>query len=259
MNSKFSPHLTQGKRGLILGVANEHSIAWACAADLAANGANLVVSCLNDKARAYVEPLTKPLGIGLVNCDVLKEGELEQFVTEGVQRLGGFDFVIHSVAFAPLEDLHARVLESSVAGFTKAMDVSCHSFARLARLCAPHMTQGGSMLAMTYLGSVEVVPHYGLMGPVKAALESMVRYLAFELGPQGIRVHAVSPGPIMTRAASGIEDFNALMQHAADKAPLRRLATLQEVADLCLFLCSDASSGMTGQTIFVDAGIHAVG
>jgi enoyl-[acyl-carrier protein] reductase I len=138
------------------------------------------------------------------------------------------------------------------------MDVSCHSFAALAKLCVPHMPQGGSMVTMTYLGANEAVPHYGLMGPVKAALESMVRYMAMELGPHHVRVHAVSPGPIATRAASGIEAFDELMQHNIQKAPLGRLVSLDEIANLSTFLCTDAASGMTGQTIYVDAGSHAV-
>jgi enoyl-[acyl-carrier protein] reductase I len=259
MKSTYNSHLLDGKKGLILGVANEHSIAWACAQEMASCGAQLVVSCLNDKARTFVEPLTKPLGIELINCNVQHPGELEAFVQEAAQYLGSFDFVIHSIAFAPLEDLHAQVVDSSAQGFMSAMDISCHSFARLGKLCAPFMPRGGSLLAMTYLGSMEVVEHYGIMGPVKAALESMVRYMAAELGANGVRVHAVSPGPIMTRAASAIEGFDALMKSSAERAPLKRLATLKEVADLCAFLCSDASSGMTGQTIYVDAGRHVVG
>ena len=166
--------------------------------------------------------------------------------------------MIHSIAWAPLQDLHGRVIDSSSTGFARAMEVSCHSFATLANLCAPHMTQGGSMVTMTYLGADEAVPHYGLMGPVKAALESLVRYMALELGEQNIRVHAVSPGPIMTRAASGIQAFDALMQDNMAKAPLKRLVTLNEIANLSTFLCTDAASGMTGQTIYVDAGCHAV-
>ena len=165
---------------------------------------------------------------------------------------------IHSIAWAPLQELHGRVVDSTSEGFARAMDVSCHSFAALAKLCAPHMHQGGSMVTMTYLGADEAVPHYGLMGPVKAALESLVRYMALELGPQNIRVHAVSPGPIPTRAASGIEAFDDLMQHNIQKAPLGRLVSLQEIANLSTFLCTDAASGMTGQTIYVDAGSHAV-
>jgi enoyl-[acyl-carrier protein] reductase I len=168
------------------------------------------------------------------------------------------DFVIHSIAWAPLAELRGAVIDSTGPGFARAMEISCHSFAETAKLCVPHMPAGGSFITMSYLGATAAVPHYGLMGPVKAALESMVRYLAVELGPKGIRVHAVSPGPILTRAASGIEAFDELMQNASQKAPLGRLVTLDEIAGLSTFLCSDAASGMTGQTIYVDAGCHAV-
>jgi enoyl-[acyl-carrier protein] reductase I len=198
------------------------------------------------------------LGIDLQTCNIEVPEQLEQFVAYALAKLGQFDFVIHSIAWAPLQELHGRVVDSTSEGFARAMDVSCHSFAALAKLCAPHMPQGGSMVTMTYLGADEAVPHYGLMGPVKAALESLVRYMALELGPQNIRVHAVSPGPIPTRAASGIEAFDDLMQHNIQKAPLGRLVSLQEIANLSTFLCTDAASGMTGQTIYVDAGSHAV-
>jgi enoyl-[acyl-carrier protein] reductase I len=194
----------------------------------------------------------------LQTCNIEVPEQLEQFVAYALAKLGQFDFVIHSIAWAPLQELHGRVVDSTSEGFARAMDVSCHSFAALAKQCAPHMPQGGSMVTMTYLGADEAVPHYGLMGPVKAALESLVRYMALELGPQNIRVHAVSPGPIPTRAASGIEAFDDLMQHNIQKAPLGRLVSLQEIANLSTFLCTDAASGMTGQTIYVDAGSHAV-
>ena len=258
MSSNASNFSLAGKKGLILGVANEHSIAWGCSKLTHHLGAELVVSCLNDKARRFVEPLTEPLGLDLVSCNVEQPGELETLVAHAVEKLGHLDFVIHSIAWAPLEDLHGQVIDSSSSGFARAMGVSCHSFAELAKLCAPHMPEGGSMLSMTYLGADEAVPHYGLMGPVKAALESMVRYMAMELGPQRIRVHAVSPGPILTRAASGIADFDELMANAIRKAPLGRLVSLEEISQLCAFLCSDAASGMTGQTIYVDGGCHAV-
>lgn len=260
MSTPSAPDKTRlsGKRGLILGLANEHSIAWGCTRMAHQMGARLVTSCLNDKALAHVRPLTQPLGISTWACDVEEAGGLDRLVNQAVAELGSLDFVIHSIAWAPLEDLHGRVIDSSSTGFARAMEVSCHSFATLAHLCAPHMPQGGSLLSMSYLGAEEVVPHYGLMGPVKAALESLVRYMAAELGPKAIRVHAVSPGPILTRAASGIESFDALMQTAMTKAPLGRLVTLDEIAELCMFLSSDAASGMTGQTIFVDAGCHAV-
>ena len=248
----------KGKKGLILGLANANSIAWGCAKQAHAMGAKLVTSCLNEKARTFVAPLTQPLGIDLQTCNVEAPEELEAFIQHAAQQLGQFDFVIHSIAWAPLQDLHGRVVDSSSSGFARAMDVSCHSFAALAKACAPFMPQGGSLVTMSYLGAGEAVPHYGLMGPVKAALESLVRYMALELGPQNIRVHAVSPGPILTRAASGIEDFDGLMQHNMQKAPLQRLVTLEEIAHLSTFLCTDAASGMTGQTIYVDAGSHAV-
>ena len=255
--SLSSFHLA-GKKGLVLGLANEHSIAWGCARQAQAMGAEVVASCLNDKARPFVAPLTQAVGIDLQTCNIENAGELEALVAYTQAKLGRLDFVIHSLAWAPLQDLHGRVIDSSSVGFARAMEVSCHSFATLAKLCAPHMTDGGSMITMTYLGADEAVPHYGLMGPVKAALESLVRYMAVELGPQGIRVHAVSPGPIPTRAASGIEAFDDLMQGNIQKSPLRRLVTLDEIANLSTFLCTDAASGMTGQTIYVDAGSHAV-
>jgi enoyl-[acyl-carrier protein] reductase I len=247
-----------GKKGLILGVANDQSIAWGCALMTKQLGADVMVTCLNEKARGYVEPLTKAEQIDLEICNVEDPGALEALVNNAVKKFGQLDFVIHSIAWAPLEDLHGRVVDSSSMGFARAMEVSCHSFATLAKLCAPYMPRGGALLTMTYLGADEAVPHYGLMGPVKAALESLVRYMAVELGGNGIRVHAVSPGPILTRAASGIDHFDELMREAAQKSPLGRPVRLEEIASLSTFLCSDAASGMTGQTIYVDGGCHAV-
>ena len=247
-----------GKKGLILGVANDQSIAWGCALMAKQMGAEVMVTCLNEKAKGYVEPLTKAEQINLEICNVEDPGALEALVNNAVKKFGQLDFVIHSIAWAPLEDLHGRVVDSSSVGFARAMEVSCHSFATLAKLCAPHMPKGGALLTMTYLGADEAVPHYGLMGPVKAALESLVRYMAVELGGNGIRVHAVSPGPILTRAASGIDHFDELMRDAAQKSPLGRPVRLEEIASLSTFLCSDAASGMTGQTIYVDGGCHAV-
>jgi enoyl-[acyl-carrier protein] reductase I len=258
MTNNINSFNLTGKKGLVLRLANQHSIAWGCAKLAREMGAEVVASCLNDKARPYIEPLTTAAGIDLKTCNVEQSGDLQALVDHAVAQLGRFDFVVHSIAWAPLDDLHGQVIDSSSTGFARAMEVSCHSFATLAKFCAPHMTEGGSMLTMTYLGADEAVPHYGLMGPVKAALESMVRYMALELGPRRIRVHAVSPGPIMTRAASGIAAFDELMEHSVVKAPLGRLVTLEEIAQLCAFLCTDASSGMTGQTIYVDAGCHAV-
>ncbi|MGA0898123.1 MAG: enoyl-ACP reductase FabI [Burkholderiaceae bacterium] len=245
-----------GLRGLVLGVANEHSIAAAAVRGLHAQGARLLATCLNEKAKAFASPVTEPLGVPLLTCNVAEDGSLEAAVAQAVGQLGGLDFVVHSIAWAPLEDLHGRVTDTSREGFEKAMSISCHSFAELGRLVAPHMSNGGSLITMTYHGADEVVPNYGLMGPVKAALESMVRYMAFELGAQGIRVHAISPGPVPTRAASGLQDFDRLMAEAAKKSPLGRLVSLEEISALTTFLCSPASSGMTGQTIYVDAGYN---
>jgi enoyl-[acyl-carrier protein] reductase I len=249
----------QGKRGLILGLANEHSIAYGCAQVARAQGARLVLSCADKKAVPYASPLAEALGVPLFCCNVEHDGELERLVDATVERLGGLDFVIHAIAWAPLQDLHGRVVDSSAEGFMRAMNISCHSFAQLARLCEPRMRNGGSLMTMSYLGAEEAVPNYGLMGPVKAALESMVRYLALELGPKNIRVHALSPGPIPTRAASGIDGFDHLLQAAREQAPLRRLVTLDEIGQLANFLAADAASGLTGQTIYVDAGYHIVG
>jgi enoyl-[acyl-carrier protein] reductase I len=199
------------------------------------------------------------VGAPLYTCDVAQPGQLAALVRQAVDQLGGLDFAIHSVAWAPVAELHGRVTDSSSEGFLRAMQVSCHSFAEFARQCEPHLRmRGGSLITMSYLGANEVVPHYGVMGPVKAALESLVRYLALELGPQGIRVSAVSPGPVPTRAASGLDEFETLMQRARERAPLRRLVTLDEIGQLAAFLASGAASGMSGQTIYVDGGYHVV-
>ncbi len=247
-----------GKKGLIVGVANQHSIAYGCAQEAYAQGADLVLSCLNEKARGHVQAHADSMQAPLATCDVEQSGALQALVAQAVAHHGRLDFVVHSIAWAPLEELHDTVTNSTGAGFARAMQVSCHSLAELARACAPHMPAGGSIVTMSYQGASQAIGHYGLMGPVKAALESMVRYLAVDLGSKGIRVHAVSPGPIPTRAASGIAEFDTLMAQAQAKAPLQRLVTLEEIGALTAFLCSPAASGMTGQTIFVDAGCHAV-
>lgn len=254
MNASFCS--LNGRSGIVLGLANEQSIAAAVVKRLHALGAQLQVSCLNDKAEPYASAVTAPLDVPLLTCDVRQADELESFVQEAAKRFGKLDFIIHSIAWAPADDLRGRVIDSSRDGFAQAIALSCHSFAEVAKLTAPHMSDGGSMVTMTYHGASEVVPHYGIMGPVKSALESTVRYLAAELGEQNIRVHAVSPGPIPTRAASGIEGFDDLMDMAKQRSPLGRLVTIDEVANLTAFLCAPESSGMTGQTIYVDAGFN---
>lgn len=189
--------------GLVMGLADIHSIAWGCARLLHERGARLVLSCLNEKARAAVQPLADELGAPLLICNVEEPGSIQALADEAAELCGGLDFAVHSIAWAPRDDLHGRVADSSAEGFARAMRVSCHSFAELAHCVEPHLRDGGTLITMSYLGAEEAVPHYGLMGPVKAALESLVRYLALELGPKRIRVHAVSPGPLPTRAASG--------------------------------------------------------
>jgi enoyl-[acyl-carrier protein] reductase I len=254
-----SPSALAGHRGLIIGVANEHSIAWGSARALHRHGATLVLSCLNDKAAAVVAPLAEAVSAPLLHCDVTREGSISALVDVAVERLGALDFVVHSIAWAPLAELQGRFVDVSADGFARAMRVSCHSFVELARVAEPHLREtAGTLVTMSYLGADGAVPHYGLMGPVKAALEASVRYLAAELGPTGIRVHAVSPGPIPTRAAAGLAEFDALLRHAACHAPLRRGITLDEIGETVAFLCGPGASGLTGQTLFVDGGLHAI-
>lgn len=250
----------QGKKGLVVGIANDQSIAWGCARAFRNAGAELAVTWLNDKARPHVQPLAQQLQAPIaMPLDVETPGQLESVFDAITQQWGQLDFILHSIAFAPKDDLHGRVADSSREGFARAMDVSCHSFLRMAHLAEPLMQNGGAMLTMSYLGADEVIENYGLMGPVKAALESSVRYLATEFGPKGIRVNAVSPGPLATRAASGIADFDQLLARAAARAPLRRLVDIDEVGALCAFLASDAARAITGDTLYVDAGYHILG
>jgi enoyl-[acyl-carrier protein] reductase I len=246
-----------GKRGLILGIANEHSIATGCARAFAANGATLAATYLNDKAKPYVATVTDALPCEiLLPCDVEQPGALEAVFAELEKRWGQLDFVLHAMAFAPHDDLFGRVTDCSAAGFALAMDISCHSFLRVAKLAEPLMKHGGTILTLTFYGSERVVEHYNIMGPVKAALESAVRYVAAELGPEGIRVHAISPGPILTRAGGGIDHFADLLAQAAAKAPEHHLATIEDVGGLAAFLVSDAAKKITGTIIPVDGGQH---
>jgi enoyl-[acyl-carrier protein] reductase I len=249
-----------GKRGLVVGIANEHSIAWGCARALRDAGAELAITWFNDKAQPYVEPLARAVEASIVMpLDVEQPGALEAVFDAITTQWGRLDFLIHSIAFAPKTDLHGRLVDCSREGFARAMDISCHSFARMARLAEPLMPEGGSLMTMSYIGAEEVIPDYGVMGPVKAALEASVRYLAAELGPRGIRVNAISPGPLATRAASGIPNFDALLAQTARRAPLRRLVDIAEVGALCAFLAGDSARAITGTTLYVDAGYHILG
>ena len=249
-----------GKKGLVVGIANAQSIAWGCAQAYRAAGADLAVTWFNDKARPHVEPLADEVQAAIrMPLDVEQPGELEAVFDAITRQWGQLDFVLHSIAFAPKSDLHGQVADCSREGFARAMDISCHSFMRMAHLALPLMKQGGSLTTMSYVGAEEVIPGYGVMGPVKSALESATRYLAAELGPQGIRVNAVSPGPLATRAASGIPNFDALMADAAQRAPLRQLVDIEDVGALCAFLAADSGRFMTGNTLYVDAGFHILG
>ena len=249
-----------GKKGLIVGIANDQSIAYGCAQIMHKLGATLAITYLNAKAEPHVRPLAEQLEADLVlPLDVEQPGQLEAVFAQLEQRWGKLDFVLHAIAFAPAADLHGRIVDSSAAGFARAMDVSCHSFLRMAKLAEPLMTGGGTLVTMSYYGAQKVIDNYGIMGPVKAALESSVRYLAAELGPTGIRVHAVSPGPIKTRAASGIGDFEQLLDDAASRAPQHQLVTIADVGAVTAMLCSDAARALTGNVTFVDAGYHVMG
>jgi enoyl-[acyl-carrier protein] reductase I len=252
--------MLRGRRGLVVGIANEHSIAYGCAVKLRAFGADLAVTYLNEKAEPFVRPLAEQIQAELIlPLDVEQPGQMEAVFERIGREWGGLDFVIHSIAFAPRQDLHGRVVDCSLAGFQQAMRVSCYSFIEMARLAEPLIAPGGALLTMSYYGADKVVNNYNVMGPVKAALEATTRYLAAELGEKGIRVFAVSPGPLKTRAASGIAAFDELVEAAVSRAPAHRLVDIAEVGRVVAFLVGGGASGMTGDTIFIDAGLHIMG
>ncbi|WP_018718714.1 enoyl-ACP reductase FabI [Arhodomonas aquaeolei] len=257
MNQPFS---LEGKRGLLVGVANESSIAYACARACHQLGARQILTYLNDRAYPHVAPCGEAVEAErLLPCDVREPNQLERVFEAVASHWGGLDFLIHSIAFAPREDLHGRVTDCSREGFMEAMDVSCHSFIRMARLAEPLMTGGGSLLTVSFYGAEKVVAHYNLMGPVKAALEASVRYLAAELGDGGIRVNALSPGPLRTRAASGIDRFDELLERTVSRTPEGRLADPEDVGALAAYLVGDRARTVTGEVVHVDAGYHVMG
>jgi enoyl-[acyl-carrier protein] reductase I len=258
LNSAISPSLA-GKRGLVFGIANEFSIAAGCAAAFTAAGAEVAATYPNEKSLRFITPVTEALGINLLlPCDVSHAGELAAVFEALRAKWGKLDFLLHAVAFAPADDLHGRVIDSSAEGFALAMDISCHSFLRMARLAEPLMSAGGSLLTVTYYGSARVVEHYALMGPVKAALESAVRYAAAELGPKGIRANAISPGAMKTRAGSGLAHFDELLAAEAARAPEHQLATPDDVGALAAFLVGDGAKRITGAIVPVDGGMSAI-
>ena len=259
MNEAIRPVLT-GHKALVVGIANDQSIAYGCAKAFRNAGAEIAVTWLNEKARTYVEPLARELEAPISGAlDVAMPGQLEAVFDQIRTNWGKLDILVHSIAFAPLDDLRGGLLDCSAEGFAKAMDVSCHSFIRMARLAAPLMTDGGTMFAMSYLGANRVVPNYNVMGPVKAALEAACRYLAYELGPKRIRVHAISPGPLKTRAASGLKDFELLLNEAAQKAPLGELVDIMDVGYACAYLATPFAHRITGGTVYVDGGTNIIG
>lgn len=252
------PHpILNGKKALIVGIANDSSIAFGCANAFHQLGADLAITYLNDKSRTYVEPLAQQLDASIfLPLDVEQPGQLEAVFEQIEKKWGKLDILVHSIAWAPKDDLQGGLLNCSADGFAKAMDVSCHSFVRMAKLAAPLMTDGGSMFAMSYHGANKVVANYNVMGPVKAALEASCRYLAYELGHQKIRVHAISPGPLKTRAASGLKDFEHLLNEASARAPVGELVDIDDVGFAVAYLATPYARRITGDTIYVDGGVN---
>jgi enoyl-[acyl-carrier protein] reductase I len=249
--------ILKGKKALVVGIANEHSIAYGCAKAFHELEAELAVTYLNEKAKPHVQPIAEKLRARIfLPMDVAKPGELEAVFERISAEWGRLDILVHSIAWAPKGDLQGGLLDCSADGFAKAMDISCHSFIRMAKLAAPLMADGGSLFAMSYLGANRVVPNYNVMGPVKAALEAACRYLAYELGPRGIRVHPISPGPLKTRAASGLKDFDLMLNEAAGKAPVGELVDIMDVGFACAYLATPYARRMTGDTLYVDGGVN---
>jgi enoyl-[acyl-carrier protein] reductase I len=247
----------KGSKALVVGVANEHSIAYGCAKAFRELGADVAITYLNEKARPFVEPLARSLEAPLfLPLDVSVDGQLEAVFEQITRQWGHLDILVHSIAFAPKEDLQGGLLNCSAAGFAKAMDVSCHSFVRMARLATPLMSNGGTMFAMSYHGATKVIPTYSVMGPVKAALEACCRYLAYELGGKGIRVHAISPGPLKTRAASGLKDFDLLLTEVEQRSPIGELVDIMDVGFTCAYLATPYARRLSGETLYVDGGVN---
>jgi enoyl-[acyl-carrier protein] reductase I len=249
--------ILKGAKALVTGIANEHSIAYGCAKAFHEMGAELAITYLNEKSRGYVEPLANELGARLfMPLDVTRPEQSDALFERIAAEWGSLDILVHSMAFAPKDDLQGGLLNCSAQGFGQAMDISCHSFIRLARASVPLMKNGGTIFTMSYYGANKVVPNYNVMGPVKAALEASARYLAYELGPQQIRVHAISPGPLLTRAGAGLKDFDRLLAEAAQRAPLGELVDIMDVGYTCAFLATPLARRLSGETLYVDGGVN---
>ena len=253
-------NLLKGKRGLVMGVANNRSIAWGIAKAAADAGAELAFTYQGDALKKRVEPLAKQLGGHVVgHCDVTDSATIDAVFAEIEKLWGKLDFVVHCIAFSDKDELTGRYVETTEANFTKSLLISCYSFTAVTQRAEKLMTEGGSMLTLTYYGAEKWMPHYNVMGVAKAALESSVQYLAADLGPSKIRVNAISAGPIKTLAASGIGDFRYILKWNEYNSPLRRTVTIEEVGETAVFLVSDMSRGITGEILHVDAGYHVVG
>ena len=249
----------KGAKALVVGIANQHSIAYGCAKAFRELGADLALTYINEKTKSYVEPLAKELDASIfVRLDVGVPGMLESVFERIEKSWGKLDILVHSIASARKEDLRGGLLNCSQEGFKEALDVSCHSFIRMARLAVPLMKDGGTLFAMSYYGAQKVVPNYNVMGPIKAALEASCRYLAYELGPKKIRVHAISPGPLKTRAGSGLKDFDRLLNEAAGRAPVGELVDIMDVGFACAYLATPYARRITGETMYVDGGVNIV-
>lgn len=249
-----------GQKALIVGVANDQSIAYGIAAALRRQGADLAITYLNEKAEPHVRPLAEALGAEIIApLDVRNGDDTEALFDEISRRWGRLDTLVHSIAFCPKDDLHGRVIDCSAEGFGLAMDISVHSFLRLIRKSEPLMHEGGTCMTVSFYGAEKVVEHYNVMGPVKAALEAVTRYAAAELGPKRISVHALSPGPLKTRAASGIAEFDDLLNAAAERAPTHLLATIEDVGAYAAFLASREAANVTGGVHAIDGGYSIIG
>lgn len=252
--------LLEGKKALIFGLANKHSIAWGITETFHQHGADIGISYGIPQLERRVVPLAESVGAKFVTkCDVGVDAEIEAALQTAVSHFGTLDILVHSVAYAPATELEGRFVNTSREGFRIALDISAYSLIALARAAAPHMTNGGSIVSMTYYGAEKVIPNYNVMGVAKAALEASTRYLAADLGPQNIRVNAISAGPIKTLSAAGVASFRKMLNYVEPRAPLRRNVNQNEVGQTALWLCSDLSSGVTGEVVYVDAGYHILG
>jgi enoyl-[acyl-carrier protein] reductase I len=252
--------LMAGKRGLVMGVANDRSLAWGIAKAVRRQGAELAFTYQGEALEKRVRPLAESLGSDfLLECDVTNEESVERVFASLAERWGRLDFVVHAIAFSDREELKGKYLDTTRANFLRTMEISCFSFTDICRRAAPLMTAGGSLLTLTYLGAERVMPHYNVMGVAKAALEASVRYLAVDLGGQNVRVNAISAGPIKTLAASGIGDFRYILKWNQYNSPLKRNVTIEDVGGAGVYLLSDLSAGVTGEVHHVDCGYHVVG